>query len=135
MTDEEVWKDKIDRARGGEDVQFTPDEIDFMIEENEDFRGKMVDVKKIQQWNTLLSLIFAFKDRSNCCLDIALSPPERNKRHAIAALHIKSYSVFSRDEMVNLNEVGLMADRVSYSALSDDDIITIGFHVTEVWSK
>ena len=130
---EQAWQNKLTKFKTGEDVDFTPEEIDFMLEQNENLRGTKIDLPKMLQWNKLLDNLKTLNERSEHCVKLSVFEPDRNKSNAVAVLKIKSITSFLHENLDLFKETCNITDHLTMS--NAENHIILGFAVFDVWSK
>lgn len=133
---EKAWDNKLNRARKGEDVDFTAEELNFMLVNNENLYGIKADLSKQAKWNRLVEAANDLSKNKKFIISMQKVPPDRNKRHAVIAITLRPYTEFECENDPALFEMYSLADKVTFCALEEDNSnITLGFTILDVWSE
>lgn len=141
------WQDRIDRVKAEYEKElerkkalfdktgcagvFTPEDIAFMIDENESFNGKKVDFSKVEKWNKLAASA-QWLDANHVDIVETVCPPLPSGRVGCITVSIKRVSSFNAEELRRtLAGMLLVCDSINIIALNAD-VINLIFHVRDI---
>lgn len=115
-----------------EDIDMTAEEFDEMLWNNEHFKGKTANMKKMNDYKKLKeALLYVFNE---CELPALYEDkPKPTQRNASIYLDIKLVKMFMYGAMDKLKEAINIADSFTVTRFDEQEIVRLSFSIHGVW--
>lgn len=132
---EQEWNEKLRRMDEGEYVELTPEEIAFIIQKAENFKGKHFKMKKYNTWVQIKELAEKLRDMGEA-KKVELIEPRKSNASACVMIKGVKLMLFIGKRKKAFEQMVALADSI-YIAVVDGggQILNISFIVRDVWEE
>ena len=114
--------------------KLTQEEIEYLADKNESFRGTKLNKKAEARYYDLKQVAADFLSASEFANSLRSSDPEQDKPEATVYVRLSKFPLLYNNASVLFKKMVSLSDEFSLAVIDDGDEIQMGFTVQNIWS-